>query len=237
MAKVLHRSTGSITLVEFAPALLLIFLFLLHLFASQAELLTLLDDASLKDTDVTMASAPSFPCFERRGNQPQKQMTEPSQHDHINPLWNKTLQNEFEFCVTPHMLSSGQDRHQLVRFSLWRTSSDSKIQELGHGNMAVRDLHAKYYLAAESTEITVPISSPSQKDGNVNENGTHRCMSFNSFLVFSVSFIGDWSADLEVERLKESEKVKESQLQAVKIAKGDFICFFKKTSLRNILWH
>jgi hypothetical protein len=231
VAKVLHRSTGSITLAEFAPALLLIFLFLLHLFASQAELLTLLDDASLK------MIAPSFPCFERRGNQPQKQMTEPSQHDHINPLWSKTLQNEFEFCVTPHMLSPGQDRHQLVRFSLWHRLSNSEIQELGYGNMAVRDLHARYYLADESTEITIPISSPSQEDGNVKENGTHCCMSFNSFLVFSVSFIGDWSADLEVERLKESKKVKESQLQAVRVAKGDFICFFKNTSLRNILGH
>jgi len=194
---------------------------------SQAELLTVLDDASLKDTDKLMPFTPSFPCFERRGNQPQKQMTDPSQQDHINPSWNRNLNNEFEFCVTPNLLSPGQDRHQLVRFSLWHRFSDSTNHELGFGCIKVRDLHAKHYLSAESAEITVPISYVPQEDskeiGNnkvvSKEHGTNSSMRFSSFLVLSVSFVGDWSADLEVERLKENDKVKELQLKAAKVAK------------------
>jgi hypothetical protein len=180
--------------------------------------LTVLSDASLKDTNHLMASAPIFPHFERRGNQSQKQMTEPSQQDHINPTWDKTLKNEFEFCVTPHMLSPGQDRHQLIRFSLWHRFSDGTNQELGFGNIEVKDLHVKNYITPKGTEITVPITSAPQEDGKIKE--TSNCRRFNSFLVFSISFMGDWSADLEVERLKDIEKAKESHLKAAKIAKG-----------------
>ncbi len=188
--------------------------FALHF--SQAELLTVFNDEKMVETAKAMISTPSFPCFERRGNQPQKQLTEPSQHDHINPSWNKELKNKFEFNVTPHLLSSGQDRHQLIRFSLWHRFGDATNEELGFGSIAVKDLHAKYYLSEENTEITVPITL-SLKD---NRDETSNCRRFNSFLVFSVSFVGDWSADLEVERLKESEKVKESELKAVKVAEG-----------------
>lgn len=127
----------------------------------------------------------------------------------------------FEIYVSRHLLIPGQDTHQLVRFSVWHKLINGNI-ELGSCEIPVRELHNKYYLNSEQTEITIPIKS--------GKKGTSQC--FNSFIVASITFQGDWSANLQVEHQENVKRSNELKMKEADATKGiiEYVTLFSAIS-------
>ena len=160
--------------------------------------------------------------FERRDQKSQKQISDPSKNDHINPIWEKN--NVFELQVTRHLLVPGQHNHQEVRLSVWQTTEQNKNKKLCSCKIPVRDLHNKYYesIDPKTTEVTFPLVSVNKDDDSLNDSA--QSQKFVTFVVVSVSFLGDWSANLEVEHIKELKMANMLKMEEAKWTEGKTPC-------------
>jgi hypothetical protein len=159
----------------------------------------------------------------------QKQMSELSYENHMNPIWGPN--SSFDLCVSSDMLHIGHNYEQMIKMSIWQKIDNDSSQELCFHTISVREFHEIYHSIPETTEIIFPLLSEIQSGFGSVVSQSHLPMNTTCevnkkrFLVANVKLKGDWSEYRELLNLQNIADLQESKCKSDELISGDHFSF------------
>ena len=139
-----------------------------------------------------------------------------------NDASHKWCQEEaFEFHADAQIFSPGQEKEQLFCINVYHgdlEGSNSSKTNIGSYCVSLRSLHQKFYSSSEATEVSLPLRQ--EASGADSCTSTMCTVNRLSVVVAKIWFEGDWSAHLEVNKMKEVAALKEAQAMEAKFKAG-----------------